>query len=80
MCAGRWAYPTSYWWNGKLEHANEWLCLIKARLKDYPRIEWAINRVHPYDVPEVLASAIVQGSPAYLKRLRQETSHKRKVG
>ncbi|HEX4922242.1 MAG TPA: divalent-cation tolerance protein CutA [Candidatus Bathyarchaeia archaeon] len=70
---------TSYWWNGKLEHAKEWLCLVKARLKDYPRIEGAIRRAHPYEIPEVLASPIVQGSVTYLRWLQRETYRKRKA-
>jgi len=49
-------------WKGKLEHSNERLCLIKARSKDYSRIEQAIHRMHPYEVPEVIASPIIRGS------------------
>src|ERR1700756_4295791 len=30
---------SKYWWRGKIDRAREWICLIKARTKDYSRIE-----------------------------------------
>jgi periplasmic divalent cation tolerance protein len=62
-----------YWWEGELEEAREWLCLIKARAADYPKIESAIKALHPYEVPEILAFPIAAGNPAYLDWLRRET-------
>jgi len=62
-----------YWWQGKLEEAEEWLCLIKAKAADYERIEAAIKEVHPYTVPEILAMPIAKGNPDYLEWLRRET-------
>ena len=62
-----------YWWEGKLEEAEEWLCLIKAKATDYPKIESAIKAAHPYKVPEILAMPIAKGNPDYLEWLRRET-------
>jgi len=62
-----------YWWEGKLEEAEEWLCLIKAKATDYARIESAIKAAHPYTVPEILAMPIAKGNPDYLEWLRRET-------
>jgi len=64
---------SSYRWNGKLERATEWLCLIKAQLKDYRRIELAIRENHPYDVPEILAFPVTAGNKKYLEWIRKET-------
>jgi len=63
-----------YRWEGKLEEATEWLCLIKAKAADYERIESTIKEVHPYEVPEILAVPITAGNPDYLAWLRRETS------
>jgi len=63
-----------YWWEGKLEEAEEWLCLVKAKAADYERIESAIKAAHPYTVPEILAMPIATGNPDYLDWLRRETS------
>lgn len=69
-----------YWWEGKLEEAQEWLCLIKARASDYKAIEASIKEVHPYTVPEILAMPITQGNPDYLDWLRRETGEGRSDG
>ncbi len=63
-----------YWWQGEFEEAEEWLCLIKARATDYAQIESAIQEVHPYTVPEILALPITAGNPDYLDWLRKETA------
>lgn len=65
---------SSYWWNRKIERAKEWLCLIKAQSKDYHRIELAIKKDHPYEVPEILALPIISGNNEYLKWVRRETT------
>ena len=61
-----------YWWQGKLETAQEWQCVAKSRLNLYARLEEAIRRVHPYDVPEILVSRIETGNAAYLDWLQEE--------
>ena len=62
-----------YWWQGKIEQAQEWLCTAKTRRELYPALEQAICEVHTYDEPEILASAIVEGSKGYLTWVEQET-------
>lgn len=62
-----------YWWEGRIEQDQEWLCLIKARAADYERIETLIEEIHPYEVPEILAVPITAGNPGYLEWLRRET-------
>jgi periplasmic divalent cation tolerance protein len=63
-----------YWWKGKIEEAEEWVCMIKARSADYDRIEAVISEVHSYDVPEILAFPVQHGSQRYLEWLEAETS------
>lgn len=64
---------STYWWQGKMEQAQEWVCTAKTRSALYPALEQAIREVHPYEEPEILAKAIVNGSPSYLDWLRRET-------
>ncbi|MGH7134954.1 MAG: divalent-cation tolerance protein CutA, partial [Pirellulales bacterium] len=47
-----------YWWQGNLETAEEWQCVAKSRLGLFARLTEAIRRVHPYEVPEILATSI----------------------
>jgi len=65
---------SKYWWKGKIEEAEEWVCTIKARSADYERIEALIGQAHSYDVPEILAFPVQQGSRRYLEWLAAETS------
>jgi periplasmic divalent cation tolerance protein len=65
---------SKYLWKGKIEEAEEWVCLIKARSVDYDRIEALISEAHSYDVPEILAFPIEQGSRRYLEWVEAETS------
>ena len=57
---------STYRWKGKVETAAEHLLLIKSSGKLLPRIRREIERLHSYDVPEVIALPIADGSPAYL--------------
>jgi periplasmic divalent cation tolerance protein len=63
---------STYWWEGKIETAEEWLCLIKSRRDLYEELEKAIREVHPYDVPEILAVPVTAGSKPYLEWLDGE--------
>ena len=63
-----------YRWQGKIETAQEWQCLVKSRRALYLPIERTIRELHPYQVPEILALPIVAGSEAYLNWIDQEVS------
>lgn len=60
---------STYRWKGKVETAQEWLCLIKTRHNLYDRVETVIGEKHPYEVPEIVAVTISQGSKDYLSWL-----------
>jgi periplasmic divalent cation tolerance protein len=64
---------STYRWQGKIETAQEWQCWAKSRRDLYARIEQTIRRLHPYEVPEILAMPITAGSAAYLAWLDAET-------
>lgn len=65
---------STYWWQGKLEVAKEWTCAAKTRLELYDAVEKAIREAHPYDEPEIVALAIVNGSRSYLEWIATETA------
>jgi|SRR5664280_1096865 periplasmic divalent cation tolerance protein len=65
-----------YRWKGKLENAQEWLCLIKTRDDLYNKVEAAIKSKHPYETPEIIAVPIVKGSKEYLSWLDDELGDK----
>lgn len=63
-----------YWWQGKVEIAEEWWCVIKTTRDKYDRVEETIRRLHPYDVPDILATPVESGNPDYLKWVTDETA------
>ena len=65
---------STYRWHGKLETSQEWLCAIKTLRANYAALEAAIRAAHSYQVPEILAFDVVEGSRDYLDWLSQEVS------
>lgn len=47
--------------------------LIKTTRAAYPLVEALVRAHHPYDVPELIATPITDGLPAYLDWLATET-------
>jgi periplasmic divalent cation tolerance protein len=62
-----------YRWKGQVESAVEWQCWIKTRRAKFEAVAQVIRQLHTYDVPEILAIPIVEGSEAYLRWLASET-------
>ena len=63
-----------YRWQGAVETAAEVPVLIKTRESLYARVEEAIRKLHPYEVPEVMALRLDRGLPAYLQWVLEETA------
>jgi periplasmic divalent cation tolerance protein len=53
-------------WSGKLEKTEEYLILMKSRRDLFAKLSEAVKALHSYEVPEILALPIVEGSKAYL--------------
>lgn len=56
-----------YEWQGRIETGSEVMLTIKSPRARYPEIERFIVAHHPYELPEVIAVPITEGSPDYLK-------------
>mgnify|MGYP002624115528 CR=1 FL=1 len=61
-----------YRWEGKVETSEEWYCIAKTVRDLYSQVESAIFDLHSYDEPEIIATAVVAGSPGYLDWVRAE--------
>jgi periplasmic divalent cation tolerance protein len=55
-----------YRWNGEVQHDDELQLVIKASAARFDAIEALLRRVHPYQLPEIVAVPVVRGSAAYL--------------
>ncbi len=61
-----------FWWQGSLESASEWMCLAKTTEDRVEEVVATIRQAHSYDTPEVTATRIVAGNPAYLRWIADE--------
>jgi periplasmic divalent cation tolerance protein len=57
-------------WQGKIDKAEECLVLMKSRKDLFGELAERVKALHSYEVPEVLALPIVEGSVAYLAWMR----------
>jgi len=55
-----------FWWEGKLDSAQESLLLVKTKASLFPEIVELVKRVHSYEVPEIIALPIIAGNGDYL--------------
>ncbi|MCL4402776.1 MAG: divalent-cation tolerance protein CutA [Acidobacteria bacterium] len=61
-----------YRWQGAVESATEALLLIKSSRDRFESLCGALQKMHSYQVPEVLALSVVEGSANYLNWLEGE--------
>ena len=58
---------STYFWEDKLCIDEEFLIIIKTQGKKFTAVEAWILENHSYNVPEIIATPIIQGSSDYLK-------------
>ncbi len=44
-----------YWWEGKLQAAEEVLMIIKTTQEQFPALQETVRRLHSYTCPEIVA-------------------------
>src|SRR4030042_182117 len=63
---------SSYWWQGKLDSAQESLLIIKTRASLLPEIISMVKAAHSYEVPEIIALPVIGGNEDYLNWIDDE--------
>ncbi|RJS94657.1 divalent-cation tolerance protein CutA [Salinisphaera sp. Q1T1-3] len=63
-----------YRWQGRIERDTEQLLVIKTRQARLAAIDARLATLHPDDVPERIALPIVDGAPAYMQWLVEQTT------
>jgi periplasmic divalent cation tolerance protein len=61
-----------YRWKGKIEDSAEFLLVIKTSRDLFDKLRAALEAAHSYELPEVLALPVVEGSPQYLAWMDSE--------
>ncbi|MGH9016346.1 MAG: divalent-cation tolerance protein CutA [Acidimicrobiales bacterium] len=68
---------STYWWQGAVTSAPEWVLTLKTTAPRLEALIAAVGAAHSYDVPEIMATAVTAGDPAYLAWLTAETQRER---
>ena len=63
-----------FWWQGKLDSAQESLLIIKTKASLLPDVVSLVKGIHSYEVPEIIAMPIIGGNEDYLKWINSEVS------
>lgn len=63
---------STFRWLEKVESAEEWVCTAKTSRAKSDAVETLVKSLHPYEVPELIATPIIGGSDDYLKWLREQ--------
>ena len=67
---------STYRWQGAVETAEEWLCLIKTTGARFEALAAFVDANHGYQTPELTAVPIDHGSPGYLNWLSLATANR----
>jgi periplasmic divalent cation tolerance protein len=59
-----------YHWKGETESSAEFLLIVKTSRELFPALQAEMEKLHPYEVPELLALPVVAGAENYLSWLQ----------
>lgn len=65
-----------YRWKGVVEAAEEWQVQAKIVGTRYEEVEACLKALHPYELPEIVAIPLEQGSAEYFAWIANEAGHK----
>jgi periplasmic divalent cation tolerance protein len=54
-----------FWWQEKIEE-KEALVIMKSHESLFKKLSQRVTEIHSYEIPELLALPIIEGSPSYL--------------
>ncbi len=60
-------------WEGNIEDDSEVLMTVKTRRVLFNSLTDKVKELHPYDVPEIIALPIVDGSEDYIRWIEDST-------
>ena len=63
-----------YTWQGQVQQDEELQLLIKTTGQAYRKVEETVLRLHPYELPEIIAVPVVKGQGDYLQWISITTS------
>ncbi len=65
-CANITTVYSLFHWSGKTEKSEEYLIVMKSRKDLFENLSETVKALHSYEIPEIIAVPVVEGSEAYL--------------
>jgi len=62
---------SSYFWDGRLQDDSEILLIIKTTADLLAPLRERLVALHPYDLPELVATSVIGGNEPYLEWIRR---------
>ena len=63
-----------YWWEGKIERAEEVVMIVKTRAALAEPVRAAVKELHTYTTPAIMVLAVESADPEYHQWIVAETS------
>ncbi len=60
-------------WDGEMMEEKEALMIIKTKRELFEKVNHIIQKMHSYNVPEVVAIPVIEADETYLKWIAHET-------
>lgn len=61
-------------WQGAVRRESETLLLMKTRAESFEKLARRVKELHSYEVPEIIALPIIDGSPDYIAWVLESTA------
>ena len=68
-----------YSWNGEIEDAQEYLAVFKTSMENRELLREQIQKMHPYDVPEIAEIDVASVNDSYLDWIIKSTGRPDRV-
>lgn len=72
-CYNIFKIQSGYWWQGKVEHSDEWAAIMKTKLSNYKELEKRIKELHEYEVPVIAGWFVPLINEEYYQWLNEVT-------
>lgn len=63
-----------YRWKGDVQFEHEFQLTIKTKASLYEKLEKYIIENHPYEIPQIIAVPVINGSKEYIKWLEDQVA------
>ncbi len=64
-----------YWWEGRMARDSEYLLVMKSERSLFGQLVKTVRSIHPYDVPEIIATDITDIDADYAGWMQETLGH-----